>query len=383
MTDKKGNLLVRLLGAVFYYISDLFSIEYVYPGNTSRIGHLVIEIETYVKMNRINANHVRPIYFIDKKAVANHYMLRLWERDNLIIDLGSWWGARFSGLVNEYAWDFCKNVHGDYSRYWNGRTLYTGDNLVVISDREKNKGREILADLGVPVDAWFVCIHVREANYLPTLKYHSYRDNTFSNYGKAIESIVSLGGYVIRMGDSGMSCPEAKAGLIDYAHSSLRSDFMDIYLCSSCRFFIGDTSGLAGVPFLFEVPIVSVNLIPFYHVQPNTLFITKKLYSRKDQRYLSYAEIVRHGYHKYCYAEEYAAAGLDVIENEPEEIRDVVEEMIDYLDADPDERQSLWYRKMNKQQRNMNGLLSEAGVPCEINARLGHAFCRKYGNELL
>ena len=48
--------------------------------------------------------------------------------------------------------------------------------------------------------------------------------------------------------------------MIDYACSDLRSDWMDIFLCAQCRFFIGCQSGLSAVPSVFGVPVVMTDL---------------------------------------------------------------------------------------------------------------------------
>ena len=51
------------------------------------------------------------------------------------------------------------------------------------------------------------------------------------------------GAWCLRMGDPSMRPMPRAPRVIDYAHSAIRSDWMDVFLCARCRFFIGNTSG--------------------------------------------------------------------------------------------------------------------------------------------
>jgi len=57
----------------------------------------------------------------------------------------------------------------------------------------------------------------------------------------------------LRAGGSGLAIrlETDNSRIIDYA-SGCRNDFMDIYLGANCRFYLGDTAGLAGLPVLFR-----------------------------------------------------------------------------------------------------------------------------------
>jgi hypothetical protein len=70
--------------------------------------------------------------------------------------------------------------------------------LVQFKPEEKEKSILTLEDLGVPKSGWFVSLHVREeANSFS-------RNSNLSTYIPAIQKIIDCGGYVTRMGKSGM-----------------------------------------------------------------------------------------------------------------------------------------------------------------------------------
>ena len=74
--------------------------------------------------------------------------------------------------------------------------------------------------------------------------YHDYRDSDPSTYLGACEWLASLGIYTLRMGATvGTKFSHDSELIIDYANSSIRSDFMDIYLGANCLFCISQGTG--------------------------------------------------------------------------------------------------------------------------------------------
>ena len=123
------------------------------------------------------------------------------------------------------------------------------------------QGEACLRAMGVPEDAWFVCVHVRERGYSPSDQgHHAYRDADIGNYRSAMEEIVRRGGWCVRMGDASMTPLPPMPGLVDYATSSFKSDLMDVILCAQCRF--GTSSGLFLVSSAFGVPSALSNMAP-------------------------------------------------------------------------------------------------------------------------
>ena len=83
--------------------------------------------------------------------------------------------------------------------------------------------------------------------------------------------------------------------IIDYANSEDRSDLLDVFLGSKCRFYLLSSSGISLIPEVFNRPIIYVNhhtineILAFSH---NSLYIPKKYYSIKKQRLLTFKEFI-------------------------------------------------------------------------------------------
>jgi len=207
--------------------------------------------------------------------------------------------------------------------------------LLSLSAAEEQRGGAALKCLGVPDGAWFVCLHVRESGFKSS--HHSVQDSLnadIGTYRRAIKAIVERGGWVIRMGDPSMTRLSKVSGVIDYAHSAFKVDWLDVYLSAKCRFFVGVSSGLAYVPPLFGVPCVLTNWLPTgtrpWH--ESGIYIPK-LYRLGGKRLARFDEIFSPplGWAlKYAHAEQ---DKIEIIDNKPEEIEAVVLEMIDRLDG--------------------------------------------------
>ena len=190
--------------------------------------------------------------------------------------------------------------------------------------------------MGVPRGSWFVCLHVREPGYhMQWHKKHPGTRNTHPyTYLKAIQEIVDRGGYVVRMDDKSMTPMPPMEGLVDYAHCPEKSDFMDIFLCATCRFFMGTNSGLGLVPPLFGVPCAMTNWSPIGLRQryPQDLFIPKLVYSIRRGGFLTFGEMFTSPAGWGQFSDYFKQNDLFVTDNTPHDLRDLAIEMIDTLD---------------------------------------------------
>ena len=208
--------------------------------------------------------------------------------------------------------------------------------LLELSPEIDRRGQQVLQRMGVPRDAWFVALHVREAR---SKQHHAELHNVLNakivDYLPAVEEIARRGGWIIRMGDSKMSALPPTPNTIDYCHSDYRSDWMDVFLCAKARFFVGTSSGPAYVPTDFGKPCVHTNWWPPaqrpWHSRD--IFIPKLYRSINDRKFLSFSQSLREPF-GYCNSIAYLkkARGVDVVDNLPEDICAAVIEMIDRLE---------------------------------------------------
>jgi len=249
--------------------------------------------------------------------------------------------------------------------------------VLSLSDFDRERGWAALRKLGVPEKAWFVCVHCRENGYPFQKDKYLLRDNDVNNYFLAMREIVDRGGWVIRVGDPTMKPIPKMKNVIDYAHLNIKSDWMDVFLCASCRFFVGCSSGLRHLAGVFGVPVVSVNTTaPFSQnliYGPGGLGIPKFIWFVKEKRYLNFKEILSSPIGNFYEDNSFAANGLQLVENSAEDIKEAVSEMLDRVEgkieySEEDERLQLRLRSLMGLTHYAHGAVS----------RVGNNFLKKY-----
>ena len=207
---------------------------------------------------------------------------------------------------------------------------------ISFTDQEEESGADQLRKLGIPEGAKFVCIIVRDSAYLEELSYHSYRDGNIQQYVLACEYLANRGYYVIRMGAKVKEpIDSTHSKIIDYATSGSRSEFMDIYLGAKCSFCISTSTGFDAIPGIFRKPIAFVT-VPFSYIftfSNKYISITKHHISKDNGRELSFSEICSMNLDVSMSSSDYQKKNIELVENSPEEIRDLVVEMVDRLDG--------------------------------------------------
>jgi putative glycosyltransferase (TIGR04372 family) len=212
--------------------------------------------------------------------------------------------------------------------------------LLRLSDEDEQFGRHALRELGLPDDAWFVGLHIRERGFYGEAEGSAgdHRNSNPINYLEAIDEVLNRGGWVIRLGDQSMRRLPARPRLIDYARSPLKSAAMDVYLFAKCRLIIGTTSGLTTAAQPFGTPMLLVNCISsdcqFW--DNNVHFLVKPIYDRKARRYLSLAETYKPPIQGLLvHSAGLNRRGYEVHENGSEDIRDAVRYKLNILDGRP------------------------------------------------
>lgn len=197
------------------------------------------------------------------------------------------------------------------------------------------QGWAVLRGAGVPQGAWFVALHVRQGRWDERHDgAHGVLNADIRTYMPAIAEITKRGGWVIRMGDPSMTRLPPLPNVIDYCHSDLRADWMDIFIATQCRFMLGTSSGPAVIPGVYGVPMLLTNWWPPaqrpWHA--SDLFIPKMM-RRTGGRALTLSETLTEPF-SYGHSRRYLAEqGVVVEDNEPEMIRAGVAEMLMRLEG--------------------------------------------------
>jgi putative glycosyltransferase (TIGR04372 family) len=210
---------------------------------------------------------------------------------------------------------------------------------------EENFGWNELKKMGVSRSDWFVCFHTRDSSYLKKTgtkdySYHDFRDAPVSTYFAAANFCVAKGGFALRMG-AVVEEPLPKSlnpRIIDYA-TRFRTDFLDLFVLSKCKFFLGSSAGLFCVPSVFDVPVSYANGLPSCTPWGKfSMFIPKKLWSEKENRYLNFREAF-FDYKLIFDGRTYEQHKIKAIPNTEKEILELCEEMYNsvVLGLPPDE----------------------------------------------
>lgn len=309
-----------------------------------RLGHFAANTELYLceRDAGINLPGQRHIdIFCMEQPISNQQLAKMWKR---IIRVWPAWILSPIRLVNRLIpggviYEIGHNTQHDRDVH---NLLDRFPPHLKFTAEEEARGEAGLRMMGIPAGTPFVCLIVRDSAYLDAHQskdwnYHNYRDSHIRNYVLAAEELAERGCFVIRMGAKVHDAIKSNhPKVIDYATNGMRSDFMDIYLGAKCNFCISVGTGFDAVPLIFRRPIVYVNMVPLgYLVTFRTQFIgiTKHHFSVKKGRKLTLREIFTQDVGFSLRTSNYESKGIQLVENTPEEIRDVVIEMAERLNG--------------------------------------------------
>ncbi|KHK00281.1 TIGR04372 family glycosyltransferase [Desulfovibrio sp. TomC] len=198
-----------------------------------------------------------------------------------------------------------------------------------LSEEEQQQGKSELSRLGIPKDAWFVGMHVRE-------DLHSSRNlcnADITTYYKAISNIVKRGGYVVRIGNKNMPPLPTMKNVVDLAHNAARTPFLDMYICGASKFFIGTSSGPLAVPPCFNVPTIYTNAFLFRTHWYSQGLRVPILYKNKSGQLLTVDSLLETPFTNTLNPALLDQLGIIPVFNTSSDICDAVDEMFDRIDG--------------------------------------------------
>lgn len=327
-----GIPLILPLSIILFFLNlRLINIIWV-----NAIGHLCLETECFLREKILNKKiKYKCLILAPENELANKYLVKHLRKYFLVIT-NNFLCILLSPLKN------IKFFNHDISNYcmniWNTATQYKiiSDTrnikpFYTLSEEENKKGYKVLEKFGVTKNDWFVTIHARDPFYRNNGNI-SIRDSNIGNYKKIVEYITSEGGYVFRMGSEKTNKFNLNTKrFIDYAHSEIRNDFMDIFLCAKSKIFIGTNSGLNNLPLIFGTPIIYLNLIPLSQLnsQPNSIGVPKLLKNKNSGKFLNFKECLSHPFGNSFYNETFEKANIEVIDNDENIILEATKEFLD------------------------------------------------------
>ena len=305
---------------------------------SERMGHLAGNTYIYA-INKIHGIH-NPAsldLFAYNYPVANKSLLRVIGRSlNLLPPIIGY------SLYNANKLLPFSSLNSLFSNPYSDRDLY---NLLDITPPqfplttiENLNGQSFLASHGIKPNDRIVCLNVRDDGFLKRFlpwwdwSYHDYRNCSISNYKEAAITLANLGYFVFRMGASVNEKFDVNhPRIFDYATNGMRTDFLDVFLGSTCTFAISNGTGFDALPYIYKRPILYVDHVPLSILNTfssNFLLTTKRVWSQNLNRYLTFYEIFKIGI-----ANEFRGgpalhdANLSYVESSQEEINEYVIEM--------------------------------------------------------
>jgi putative glycosyltransferase (TIGR04372 family) len=210
--------------------------------------------------------------------------------------------------------------------------------LLSLNWEHMDAGYEMLTRLGMPEDAWFVCLHARSEKYLgPDYDAHNRHRNTdIGSFEGAARRIAERGGWVVRI--SAAENPEPLPdwpNTIDLPYRVGRRAWMDIWTIAMCRFFLGDSSGPVVVASTFAKPCIAANLELGSPTATMDLHMPKLFREKRSGRMIKLAEAARSPLLFCRNAEILDRMGVEIVDNTADEIEAATVEMLDHLDCRP------------------------------------------------
>jgi putative glycosyltransferase (TIGR04372 family) len=198
-----------------------------------------------------------------------------------------------------------------------------------LGEEDVVNARKQLSILGLPDDAWFVGLHVRQDYRMRE------RDSDISSYIAAVKFITSKGGWVIRIGDSRQQPLPYLPNVINLIDESEKMANLHDYVLAKCRFFMGNISGPVMFPLLFGIPTLISNVVAigkntFRGASP-TISIPKVWVDLETKRELSILESLELGL-GFVELSSSKNGNFRTRNNSSEEILLATEELYSYLD---------------------------------------------------
>jgi putative glycosyltransferase (TIGR04372 family) len=351
-----------------------------------RIGHLAWEIHFYVKGMRIGMwDRERPIFLASSGLVANECLRDYWAtclpvvKNSLLTILMR--PFNWSGLTRRNLYPTDVEIRTEDGKLLRG--LRAVDHVFIQYDRRfgdtplleleaghRARGWNALESLGVPRDAWFAALHVREPGFVSKHEERRPRDGNVADFLDAVRMITDKGGWVIRLGNPGMTRLPELPNVIDYAFSDRRSADTDIFLLGECRMFLGTDSGPCDVTPLFGRPNAMVGHLPvgLGAQHRSDTYLPNTFWSKDCGRLLTFPEIMNSNIRDHNTYAEFKRSRVEVVHPEPQMITKLAIEVLarvegtaEYDDTD-DRLQERWRELLfARETANTRGELSRVG----------------------
>ena len=338
-------LLIWLCIEVINIFRPVFIVGLSYKG---RITHYMRPMELHLR----KANQLKKKYtmiFVMPAATPNEAVRTIYRRYALIID------SHFPKFIRIAFGILSVVLRRRYTPVlpdW--RDLWKLEPATWLSDEELKFGDELRQSLGIPKDAQYVCLGLKESAYYASITpesgygqdlSHQERDSRnvdVENYMQAATHLANLGIYVVRVG-SVVTAPLPKNRhkfIIDYA-TEARSELGDVVLGRRCKFSFSGASGHWVFSASSNIPVIFADQYEYgfkgekgdmLSQGSHALWVLRLLRRKQTSETVAFSEMAAGGL-KWADDKLLTALGLEPVPNTPDEILNAVIEMNDWVDG--------------------------------------------------
>ena len=358
--------------------------------NKGRITQYMRPMELHLRnVNQLNKEY--KMIFVMPAATPNEAVRTIYRRYALIIDsqfpriIRSAFGMLSVLLKRRFTPELT-----DWQHLWQLNPATT------LTDEELKFGHELRQSLGIPKDAQYVCLGLREAAYYQTITLQSGYGQDFShqakdsrnvdlkNYMQAATHLADLGIYVVRVG-SVVTAPLPKERhelIIDYA-TEARSELGDVVLGVNCKFLICAATGVWVFTASQNRPIVNCDQYELGYKSDllsqgaPSIWVLRILKRKQTSETVVFSEMAAGG-QKWADDRLLTSLGLEPVPNTPEEILNAVIEMNDWVDG----KLKLSEHDEELQTKFYNCYPPETRLEKNPLVRISPSFLRKYSDLL-
>jgi len=237
-----------------------------------RYGHLALEPEIFLAEHEILKatgalrRRVVHVWSLGPKAKqSNRYLASKWKQELLVFP--SWLVSSLHSVGSCFPFLKLKEPKLSVTGSMNG--LDKTASHVSFKVNEIEEGKKRLVEIGINPDKPYVCLIVRDGGHYKSkgeIESAGYEFLNFdiNNFSGVADALIESGFQVIRMG-SGSERPFTSKpdGVIDYALSRNRSEFLDVFIAATCEFAVSTQTGPDAVCMLFRRPVLYVDVTSY------------------------------------------------------------------------------------------------------------------------
>jgi len=310
--------------------------EILVIGESPIISRFVAPLEPELRRRSLIPNSLDRTIVLYLCPDANLHIRRMY---NQIVDIYGeekrirrrviWWASRVG-----FDHKFLKEDKSD--EMWS-----TNMRIHKFTDIENNEGTKFLSDLEINEAQEFICYAVRTESYYLKLaksgvsvKPRSVRNPSEELYLDAITRLCDSVVPIFRMGKDIENALDSKKypTVIDYA-TRQRSDLLDVFLLSRCKYLLVGNTGLFWISAIFGKSTLHCDLYDIRHqVLTHDLMIFQKVWLTSENRLATVSEMLKM---KSEYSDErhQARLGVELVKNTADEIYAACQEMNSRIDG--------------------------------------------------